>query len=273
MGFVAAACCVLTPALLMSSSKARPANSWSVQIAHELASAVTRPAPSGIRKNEFYFTRAIYSSGGMRGFGRRRGGSWDTDYPKADNQFLSVLGRLARELDSNPNDHAMELDDPELRKFPFVYAVEVGYMGLSDREVTSLRDFLLAGGFLIVDDFWGTYEWANFEENIRRVLPEYDIVDLPMSHPIFHAYYQIEKVLQVPSISRGCGGGPYYERDGYVPAVKAIFNERGRMLVLISWNSDLGDAWEWMEQACYPLQMSTYAYQIAVNTIVYAMSH
>jgi hypothetical protein len=227
----------------------------------------------GSRRHEFYFTRAIYSSGFGGGFRGRGGGSWAVDYPKADEQFLSVLGRLARELDSYSGEHAVRLEDPDLRRFPFLYAVEVGRMGLSDGEIKALREYLLAGGFLIVDDFWGTYEWANFEENIRRVLPEYSIVDLPLSHPLFHSYYEIKEVLQVPNYRQGCNGGPYYERDGYVPMVRAIFDDTGRLLVLISFNSDLGDAWEWMELPCYPLAMSTYAYQFAVNTIVYAMSH
>jgi hypothetical protein len=228
-----------------------------------------RQAFSADQKHEFYFTRAIYSD--YRG-GFRRRGAWDTDYPKADEQFLAVLGRLARELDSYPDDNAMPLEDPNLRLFPFLYAVEVGAMALSQGEVQALRSYLQAGGFLIVDDFWGSYEWQNFEENIRRVLPEYEIIDLPISHPIFHTYYEIEEVLQVPNINNGCRGGPYSEGDGYVPAVRAILNEKGRMLVLISWNSDLGDAWEWMERDCYPLRMSTYAYQLAVNTIIYAMT-
>lgn len=240
------------------------------QASDDVAFRVT-PLPEGARRHEFYFTRAIYSSGYGRGYRRR--GSWSVDYPKADQQFLAVLGRLARELDSYPGENAIELEDPDLRRFPFLYAVEVGYMGLSDPEVKGLRDYLKAGGFLIVDDFWGTYEWANFEENIRRVLPEYPIVDLPLSHPLFHTYYDIKEVLQVPNFRQGCDGGPYYERDGYVPMVRAIFDETGRLLVLISFNSDLGDAWEWMELPCYPLALSTYAYEFAVNTIVYAMSH
>ena len=227
----------------------------------------------GRRKHEFYFTRAIYSSGGFRGGYRGRGGSWATDYPKADSQFLEVLGRLARELDSYSGEHAVRVDDPDLRRFPFLYAVEVGRMGLTDDEIKGLREYLLAGGFLIVDDFWGTYQWANFEENIRQVLPEYAIVDVPLSHPVFHSYYEIKEILQVPNVQNGCSGGPYNEQDGYTPMVRGIFDEKGRLLVLISFNSDLGDAWEWMEQSCYPLAMSTYAYEFAVNTIVYAMSH
>lgn len=222
------------------------------------------------RRNEFYFTRAIYSDGSYR---RRGNGAWATDWPKADIQFLSVLRRLAREIDANPQDNAVPLSDPNLRRFPFVYAVEVGNMALTDVEVASLRNYLLAGGFLFVDDFWGTYEWENFADNIRRVLPEYTIVDLPLTHPLFNTYYEIAQIEQVPNIGNGCRGGPYYERDGYDPMIKAIFDQNERMMVLISFNSDMGDAWEWMEQACYPLKMSTYAYEFAVNTIIYSMSH
>ena len=239
-----------------------------------LAASVERQEPP-TRRNEFYFTRAIYSDGrSMNGFGRGGGrGAWSTDWPKADEQFLSVLQRLAREIDSNPKDNAVRLDDPNLRRFPFVYAVEVGNMALSDGEVKALRDFLIAGGLLFVDDFWGTYEWENFEYNIRRVLPEYQIVDLPLSHPLFHSYYDIKAIEQVPNINNGCRGGPYSERDGYIPVIRAIFDDKQRLMVLISHNSVMGDAWEWMEQACYPLRMATYAYEFAVNAIVYTMSH
>lgn len=223
------------------------------------------------RKHEFYFTRAIYSSG----FGRGRGGfgSWATDYPKADVQFLAVLKRLARELDAASVENAIRLDDPNLRRFPFVYAVEVGQMMLSDPEIKGLREYLLAGGFLIVDDFWGTNEWAQFEYNIRRTLPEHSIIDLDLTHPIFHSYYDIKEILQPPYHGNACGGYPYYENGGIVPVIRGIFDEKGRLMVLISHNADLGDAWEWMELACYPLTHSTYAAQLAVNTIVYTMSH
>ncbi|MGH7470432.1 MAG: DUF4159 domain-containing protein [Longimicrobiales bacterium] len=253
-----------------SSPEARSAGgAWRLALPHERAKLAAALASFGTRKHEFYFTRAMYSSGGFGGFGR----SWATDYPKGDQQFVAVLQRLIRELDTFGSDHAMRLDDPELRRFPFLYAVEVGRMDLTDSEVRGLRDYLKAGGFLIVDDFWGTYEWMNFAENITRVLPEYAIVDLPLTHPLFHIYYDIKEILQVPYHGRGCSGGPYWEQDGYVPYVKAIFDDKGRMLVLISWNSDLGDAWEWMELACYPLTHSTYAAQLGANTIIYAMSH
>ena len=224
-----------------------------------------------IGHHEYYFTRAVYSSGmGSRGWRN----SWSTDYPTADIQFLEVLRRLAKNIDSYDREHPVRLDDPQLRRFPWLYAVEVGQMGLTDSEVKGLRSYLLAGGFLFVDDFWGLYEYANFEANIRRVLPEYKIVDMPLEHPLFHAYYDIKKFLQVPNVNNGCSGGPYWERaDDTEPRIRGIFDDKQRLLVLISYNSDLGDAWEHMEKSCYPLDRSTFAYEFGVNTIVYAMSH
>jgi hypothetical protein len=222
---------------------------------------------------EFHFTRGIYSSGGGGGFFGRRGrrGAWCTDHPKAEFQFLQVLDRLTG-IDAHPHGNAVELDDPDLRKYPVLYMLEVGYMGMTQAEVEGLRNYLLAGGFLIIDDFWGTQEWFNFEREMARVFPEYSIVDLPMDHPVYRTYYQVDTVLQVPAVNRAWGG-PTWERDGYHARNLGIFDDGGRLLVAINWNTDLGDAWEWMEQPHYPLRLSTYAYQVGVNYIVYAMSN
>ena len=230
----------------------------------ERRAALTEPAAP----HSFYFTRVAYSSGGG---GFRRSASWATDYPKADQQFLVVVRRLLG-IDAYPYEHALALDDPAIRRFPFLYALEVGYMNLSEPEVRNLREYLLAGGFLVIDDFWGSYEWANFEREIRRVLPEYPIVDLPLDHPVFQTFYQIKEILQVPSINN-IRVGRTSERDGYVPYARGILDEKGRLMVVINWNTDLGDAWEWAEQPDYPLKYSTFAYQMGVNFIVYAMSH
>ncbi|HSG09211.1 MAG TPA: DUF4159 domain-containing protein [Longimicrobiales bacterium] len=217
----------------------------------------------------FYWTRAVYSGG--RG-GWRRGGSWATDFPKGDRQFLVVLRRLVR-LDAYPWENAVGLADPNLRRFPLIYAVEVGYMDLTPEEVHGLRDYLNAGGMMVVDDFWGSREWAQFEYNMRRVLPGRPIVELPSDHPMFTTFYDITEIKQVPNVRQAAWGGPTYERDGYTPHVRAILDDHGEIMVLINWNTDLGDAWEWAEDPRYPLEYSTYAYEIGSNMIVYGMSH
>ncbi len=229
----------------------------------------TRPSLYPLGRT-FYFTRAAYTG---YGYGRRRRGlgSWATDYPKADIQFMIGVTRLTN-IDAYAFENAIALDDPELRRYPLLYAVEVGRMALTAPEIEGLRAYLLAGGQLIVDDFWGTREWANFEFNIRRVLPEYSIVEIPMDHPLLRTFYNIDEVVQVPNIYNGRMGGPTWERDGFVPHLRGIFDEENRLLVAINFNSDLGDAWEWAEDPFYPIVYSNYAYQIGVNMILYGMS-
>ena len=225
-----------------------------------------RPLPM----HEFYFTRAAYSGGGG-GFRRWRQ-SWATDYPKSDRQFLIVAERLTG-LDMFMEEHPRLLTDEHLNRFPFLYALEVGGMSMTPEEATALREYLLRGGFLVVDDFWGTYEWEIFEYEMQKVLPEYPIVDVPLEHEIFHTFYDIDEIIQVPNVNNGRSGWRTHERDGYEPFVKGIFDEEGRLMVIINWNTDLGDAWEWAEDPYYPLRYSTYAIQMGVNFIIYAMSH
>ena len=220
---------------------------------------------------EFYFSRVQYTGYG-RGYRRGRG-SWATDYPKADQIFLSFIDRLLSNLDAYEHEHVVRLNEPELRRFPFLYALEVGRMALTEPEIVGLRDYLLAGGFLVIDDFWGSRQWANWEYEIQSVLPGYEIVDLSLDHPIFTAFYEIDEILQVPNVRNGVRGGPTHQSDGYVPMVKGIHDENGRLMVVINWNTDLGDAWEWADNPYYPLKYSTYAYEMGVNFIVYAMSH
>ena len=225
------------------------------------------PQPSASPR-QFYFTRAAYT-----GYYRFRDfRSWSVDFPKADRQFLIGLRRLTN-LDAYELENPVRLTDPELGKYPFLYTVEVGYMALTEGEVEGLRRYLQAGGFLVVDDFWGTMEWENFQAQFARILPGYPIVDLPLTHPIFNCFYDVKEIVQVPNVGQGTQGGPTWESDGYYPEVKGIFDEQGRLMVVINWNTDLGDAWEWAENPYYPLRFSTYAYQMGVNFIIYAMSH
>jgi len=215
-------------------------------------------------RHEFTFARAAY--------GGWRFSSWSVDYPKADRQFLVGLRRLTR-VDAHEGEHPVRLDDPALLRLPFLYAVEVGYMALEEEEVLGLRRYLASGGFLFIDDFWGSQEWENFEYELRRVLPGHSIVDLPIDHPLFSTFYEIPELLQVPNVRNGVSGGATWERDGYEPACRGVFDDDGRLIVVINWNTDLGDAWEWAENPYYPLQRSTFAYQLGINAIIYAMTH
>jgi len=213
---------------------------------------------------EFHFTRAVYTG--------TRWQNWAIDYPKADRQLMVGVQRLLSHLDACGEVNPIRLDDPELDRFPFVYAVEVGRMAMTEAEVEGLRRYIKAGGFLMVDDFWGTWEWANFDREIHRVLPEAEIVDLPPDHPLFSAFYDIHEFPQVPNVGNAMYGQTW-EKDGYTPFYRGIADDKGRLIVAINHNTDLGDAWEWAEVPEYPLKYSTFAYQLVVNAIVYSMSH
>jgi hypothetical protein len=226
-----------------------------------------RARPPEAERREFHFTRAVYT-----GFYGYFGRSWSTDYPKADRQFMTGVRRLLTHLDASELENPIRLEDPDLRRYPLLYAVEVGHMSLTEPEVEGLRHYLQAGGFLVVDDFWGTQEWEQFEGEIRRVLPGCQIVDLPPDHPLFSAFYDIKELLQVPNVYNASIGRTS-EKDGYTPFCRGIFDEKGRLMVVINANTDLGDAWEWAEVPEYPLKYSTFAYQMGVNLIVYGMSH
>jgi len=234
--------------------------------------AASPAAEPPVNAHEFYFTRGIYS-GEFDDYDQ--GGRWAVDYPKADRQFLVALKRLSI-VDAYESDHALELTDPGLRRFPFLYAVEVGSMSLSEAEVLALRNYLLAGGFLVIDDFWGSWAWEQFVGEMQKVLPERVIVDVPQEHPVFHVFYNIDELVQVPNLRLGWGadaGGPTHEYDGYVPRLRGIFDDDGRLMVLINWNTDLGDAWEWADHPRYPLRFSTYAFEMGINFVIYGMTH
>ena len=250
-------------ASLLSASQPTPRQVREM-LAEALGDEPGRPEIAPGRDHDFYFTRAAYSGYGWRG--------WNVDYPKADLQFLIGLRRLTN-LDAYEYENGVLLTDPNLGRYPFLYAVEVGYMAMSEAEVLALRRYLHSGGFLVVDDFWGTDEWRNFAHEIGRVLPGRPIEDVPLDHPVFRSFYEVEEIVQVPNVGQGMRGGPTWERDGYRPVVKGIFDDERRLMVLVNWNTDLGDAWEWAENPWYPLRYSTYAYEMGVNFIIYAMTH
>jgi Domain of unknown function (DUF4159) len=230
------------------------------------------PADAG-EKTEWAFARLRYPNYG--GFGTGRGGwgrgSWSTDAPKADRQFVQGVRRLTR-LHTRSVEQVVDLDSDEVYNWPWIYGVEVGHWGLTDPQVKKLRDYLRRGGFLMVDDFHGTREWAVFIESMTKVFPERPIVELQNSDAIFHVIYDLDQRVQVPGIA-ALSRGVTYEYDGYEPRWRGIYDDKGRVLVAICHNMDLGDAWEWADSPQYPEHFASLAYRIGVNYIVYSMTH
>jgi len=224
------------------------------------AGASTRQ-PSG----EFSFVRLMYSGGNDLD-------NWTTDFPKADRQLILGLRRISNLDYISEEPKAISISDPELFRHPFCYAVEVGEMRLSDSEARTLREYLLRGGFLAVDDLHGEAEWQSFAQQMKKVFPEYDPVDLPVSHPVFHCFYNIDSLIQIPGLQY-LYTGSMSERGGTTPHYRAILAKDGRIMVMINHNSDLGDAWEWADEPAYASLFSTRAYQLATNYIVYSMTH
>ncbi|NKC13506.1 MAG: DUF4159 domain-containing protein [Gammaproteobacteria bacterium] len=229
------------------------------------STATAQPAPHA--EHEFFFTRAIYSGlSDLDDWGPR----WAIDFPQAEQHFLVALQRLTG-IDAYALDNAIEISDQALRDYPFVYAVEVGAITLSEGEREALRAYLLAGGFLVIDDFWGTWAWQHLEQALAALLPEFAIREVPLSHPIFHAFYDLDQIMQVPNAAQA-GTGKTHEFDGHTPHVRGIFDHSGRLMVLINWNTDLGDAWEWADEPTYPLRYSTFAFEFGVNIVIYSMT-
>ena len=146
-------------------------------------------------------------------------------------------------------------------------------MVLTEEEAACVAEYSARGGFLFLDDFWGEYEWANVRAQLRRVFPGRLIEDLPLDHAVFHSYFDIDEAVLVPGIGSWLGRGITHEKGGVVPHYMGIQDDEGRLLAFIARNCGLGDAWEWIDDQCYPMKYGLAAYRIGVNVIMYAMSH
>jgi len=177
-------------------------------------------------------------------------------------------------MNVSPNPNVIEIMDDDLFKFPYVYAVEVGGMHLSNQEAVRLREYLLRGGFLHVDDFWGLRQKANFEFQMAKVFPDRPLQLVPLTHEVFHTFFDVDTVVQVPNVGNGCNGYQTWQSpDDTEPRIYGISDDAGRLMVLATYNSDLGDAWEYMDMQCYPERFSGAAYRMGLNFMIYAMTH
>lgn len=229
----------------------------------------------------FKFTRVLYES--VR---RERGGQgWWTDYPDADRNFMRRFEELttasvAKDEHGEPNHVVVRITEDDIFSFPFLFMSDVGTVGLTNAEAERLREYLLKGGFLYVDDFWGTYAWEHWEREIRRVLPQHDypLFEIRPDHAMLHMLYDIEEIPQIPSIQhwRRSGDGQTSERgsDSQVPHLRAIADQSGRIMVVMSYNTDIADGWEReTEEYEFFYQFSPAAYTLAINIVLYALTH
>jgi uncharacterized protein DUF4159 len=210
---------------------------------------------------------------------------WLTDYPYAAVNLMIRASELTKihvswDAQHNPHPWVVRLTDAAMFECPIIVASDVGTMGISDGEAARLREYLLKGGFLWVDDFWGTDAWEHWDSQIRKVFAanEYPIVDVPTTHPIFRTFAPVARVPQVTNIQfwRGSGGSETSERgaDSAEVHTRAISDARGRIMVLMTHNTDLGDSWEREgEDPAYFYQFSPPGYAVGINVLVYALTH
>lgn len=211
-----------------------------------------------------------------------RGGNeaWATDYPDSDLNFSFRLQELTS-LEVDPDGKILDITDPKLFDYPWCYMIEPGWITLSDEEVAALRKYLLNGGFLMVDDFWGTWEWEGFISEFSRVFPDRKWVELEIDHPIFSCVFPLTEKPQVPAINtaiQGRASGITYEwnKPGTEGAhYRAYFDDAGRMMAIICLNTDLGDGWEREgESEWYFKEFSEkLAYPMGINILFYALTH
>jgi len=244
------------------------------------------PLPADARdKTEWAFARLMYppAPGGRygRGYGFGYGypgtlwtegnSIWTQDYPRADRHFVLALRRLTR-LDVRSVEQPVNLDEGAVYDWPWLYAVQTGHWQLTDAQARSMREYLLRGGFFMADDFWGPAEWDVFMQSMRKVFPDREVVELENRDPIFHVVYDLDNRYQVASegsVMRGvtekCPVCPDHWRG--------IYDDRGRLMVAITFQSDVGDSWEWADAPYYPEKYAALGIRIGVNYIIYSMTH
>ncbi len=236
------------------------------------------------KDGDFHFVRVEYTDlpeyHRRFGFSSRSGrgtGWWLVDWPEADEHFSIGIQRLTRINVGAP--HTLRLTDDTLYDHPWIYLTQAGYWGMTKEEAARLREYLLRGGFLMVDDFWSQEEWENFKGGMEQVLPGKPIDDIALTDQVMHVLYSIEaKDLTFIPGSRHLRQGPdgsvvVQQPYGSAPAWRSIMDDKDRMVVAVNFDTDIGDAWEFADVPYYPAEMTTLAYRYGINYIIYSMTH
>ena len=200
------------------------------------------------------------------------GEPWYIDAPAAEQNLSRRLKTATAIHVEDPI--VLSLDDPRLFSYPWIYFVEPGNLKMTDSDVSTLREFLLRGGTATFDDFHGPLEWDNLVSEMKRVFPDREIVDFPKDHPVYSCFYRLDGYPQVAGLGSFMAGRSW-EKGGYVAHLRTIFDDNGRPMLFINWNTDMGDGWEWSNAEDYPgyIKFTSAAYRMGINEIVYALTH
>ncbi len=208
--------------------------------------------------------------------------NWTIDYPRSDRHMALAVRRLTR-IDGKSVEQPINLEaDDDIFNYPWVYAAEVGHWMLTDQMAAKFREYFERGGFFMCDDFHGTKEWEVFLASMKKVLPDREIVDIPLSDPINHVIYDINERYQIPgaqsenppySVCEKCRTNPTWGTGGDDPHFRGIYDDRGRLIAVMTHDNDLGDSWENADDPKYPQKYSFLGLRIGLNYIVYAMTH
>lgn len=227
----------------------------------------------GFERDVFTFVRIKRSSGGWSG------GSWSTDAPDSDLNLSWRLSTLTS-LKVNPDGRFLRLTDLELVNYPFIYMVEPGSLFLDGAEAEALRKYLLNGGFVWLDDFWGENEWNNMADEFKKVFPDRNWVELPIKDPLYHCVFDIKSKEQVPNVDQGnqrqfYANSPTWEKGGRDVHHRVLYDDKGRIMAFATFNSDNGDGWEWEGNNHFYFEhfAEKIAYPLAINVIFYTMTH
>lgn len=224
--------------------------------------------PDALRKSEFALGRVRYRSPLDR-YGRSYF-RWGIDVNEGDRVFIDLLQRLTR-IDVQPVEAIIDLSSDDIFQLPWLFAGSVGDWEIAPGEAERLRKYFDRGGFLMVDDFHNEREWANFMAGIRQILPEAQVEELEDADPAFHSVFDMKDRIRVPGANVVHGSG--IERGGVTPHWRAIRDRKGRIVIAICFNMDVGDGWEFADHPDYPERFASEAIRLGVNYVIYAMTH
>ncbi len=268
----------LTVMLLIMHGPAEAQREFRVYPSFEGAEA-DAPLPADWEKpGELVIGRLMYPGGGFGWFGgdwRQGGTSWTDDYPRGDRTLVKMLRRF-----TNTHVRAVEqpvnLDDGgDVFYWPFMIVGLASPWQLTDDQAANLRKYLLRGGFLFCDSFFGSRDWVVFKESLQRVFPDRPIIDVSDDHPIFHTVFDLPnmKSVQIPNWNSLRAGGPGYISDGAVPRWRGVDDDDGRLMMLVAFNNDVADGWQWADDARYPSDEANLSLRLGVNVAIYALTH